>query len=466
VRNGGPDRRLLLAYALPALVLAVPMVPAYVLLPAFYAGNLGLSAVAAALFVARLVDIATDPLAGLLIDRLPTRFGRRKPWILLGGLVAAPALLLLFSPPPGAGPLWLAASAALLFVGWTLIAVPYWTWGAELAPDYAARTRVTTARETCTLAGILLSAALPAGMVQAGFATGDALRATAIATIGAGLPAFVLLLRRVPEPPAAAPAAVPGGNPLGLLRNRPLLRLLSIWLVNGLAGGIAGVLFPLFVTERLGSDEAGRGLFLLLYMGAAVLAMPLWAVLAARIGKHRSWLASMFLAIPAFAVVPALGEGDVAAFALVCVVTGAAFGADLALPPAIQADVADYDRLRFASERTALIFGLSSMVVKLALALSVAIAFPLLDLAGFRVGGPNDAAALAALAWIYAGLPVAAKLAAAAMLAGFPIDRRRQEVIRRRLAARTAHRSRRGDGRVAEVAPAGDRGPASDLRGM
>lgn len=465
MRPEGPDRRLLLAYALPAVVLAVPMVPAYVLLPAFYAESLGLglSAVAAALFLARLLDIATDPLAGLLIDRVPTRFGRRKPWILTGGLLAAPALLLLFSPPAGAGPLWLAASSALLFAGWTLIAVPYWTWGAELAPDYAARTRVTTAREACTLAGILLSAALPAGIVQAGFDTQDALRATALAAICAGLPAFFLLLRRVPEPERTPE---PAERPLGLLRNRPLLRLLSIWLVNGLAGGIAGVLFPLFVTARLGGSEADRGLFLLFYMGAAVLAMPLWAGLAARIGKHRSWLASMLVAILAFAAVPALGEGDFGAFALVCVVTGAAFGADLALPPAIQADVADYDRLRFSAGRTALIFGLSGMVVKLALALSVAIAFPLLDLAGFRAGGPNDAAGLSALAWLYAGLPVVAKLAAAAMLAGFPIDRRRHEVIRRRLAARTAAGPRTGDGRVAEVAPFDDRGPSADVRGM
>lgn len=444
----GPDRRLLLAYALPAAVLAVPMVPAYVLLPAFYAEDLGLglSAVAAALFLARLVDIFTDPLVGLLVDRVPTRLGRRKPWILLGGLVAAPALLLLFSPPAGSGPLWLAVSSALLFTGWTLVAVPYWTWGAELARDYSGRTRVTTAREACSLVGILLSAAVPAGILQAGFATQVALRVTALAAICAGLPAFWLLLRRVPEPEGAPELA---GRPLGLLHNRPFVRLLAIWLVNGLSGGVAGVLFPLFVTARLGGAEADRGLFLLLYMGSAVLAMPLWARLADRIGKHRSWLTAMLVAILAFATVPALGEGDFGAFALVCIVTGAAFGADLALPPAIQADVADFDRLRFSVRRTALIFGMSGMVVKLGLALSVAISFPLLELAGFRAGAPNDAATLSALAWIYAGVPIGAKLAAAAMLVGFPIDRRRHEVIRRRLSARNLRGSRTGDARVA-----------------
>lgn len=449
-----PDQRLPVAYVLPALPLALPIIPAYVLVPTFYAEQFGLSlsAIAAALFVARLLDIASDPLAGLVIDRLPTRFGQRKPWILLGGLVAAPGLVLLFAPPAGVGALWLMTSAALLFTGWTLIAVPYWAWGAELTSDYTARTRLTAAREGWTLAGILLSAAIPAAMLQAGFATATALKAIALAALCGGLFTFALLLSRVPERQAP-----PLFQRSGLWRNRPLLRLLLIWLVNGLAGGMAGALFPLFVTARLGGDETDRSLFLLLYIAAAVLALPLWVKLAGRMGKHRSWLASMLIAILAFAAVPALGEGDSLAFALICLITGAAYGADLALPPAIQADVADYDRLRFRAQRTALIFGLSSMVVKLALALSLAIAFLVLERAGLRVHGANSESALQALAWSYAGLPIAAKLAAAAMLIGFPIDRSRHEVIQRRLAARTEAGAKRDDGRVATPAASGNR---------
>jgi Na+/melibiose symporter-like transporter len=98
------------------------------------------------------------------------------------------------------------------------------------------------------------------------------------------------------------------------------------------------------------------------------------------------------------------------AFAAICVLSGLCLGADLALPASIQADVVALDRDAGGGDRAGLFFGLWGMATKLALALAVGIAFPLLDLAGFDAGGPNDAGALLALALLYGGLPVALKL--------------------------------------------------------
>ena len=82
------------------------------------------------------------------------------------------------------------------------------------------------------------------------------------------------------------------------------------------------------------------------------------------------------------------------------------------------------------------------MATKLALALAVGIAFPLLDLAGFVPGAPGAPGAAPggfALAALYAWLPVALKLAAIAAMWRFPIDAERQarlrEVIRSRAGA-------------------------------
>jgi MFS family permease len=61
------------------------------LVPSFYADELGmpLAGVGAAIAASRLLDVVTDPLIGSLSDRLPTRWGRRKPWMTL----AAPLFL-------------------------------------------------------------------------------------------------------------------------------------------------------------------------------------------------------------------------------------------------------------------------------------------------------------------------------------------------------------------------------------
>lgn len=127
-------RRTLLIYALPAFALAMPTIPAYVYLPTFYAETLGLGLAGAVLLVARGLDVITDPLIGIASDRLPTRWGRRKPWIVAGALLAAVALIQLFQPPDDVGPAHLLVWSVALYFGWTLIAVPYAAWGAELSP--------------------------------------------------------------------------------------------------------------------------------------------------------------------------------------------------------------------------------------------------------------------------------------------------------------------------------------------
>lgn len=145
----------------------------------------------------------------------------------------------------------------------------------------------------------------------------------------------------------------------------------------------------------------------------------------------------MILACAAFIWVPLLAPGQWPVFLIICVATGAALGADLALPPALQADVVDYHSLRFGGERTGFLFALWSMATKLALALAVGIAFPLLELLG--IGEPAAMAkSVVLLALVYAGLPVLLKIGTIAIIWGHPITRRRQTAIRARLSRRRA----------------------------
>ena len=63
--------------------------------------------------------------------------------------------------------------------------------------------------------------------------------------------------------------------------------------------------------------------------------MPLWLAAVRRHGLARSWLASMLLAVVAFAGAALLGPGDIAAYAAVCVASGIALAADLVVPGAL-----------------------------------------------------------------------------------------------------------------------------------
>ena len=78
--------RTIYAHGTIGVPLAVIGYPLAIWIPAHYSGGLGLSLamVGTILMLARFTDVITDPLMGEISDRFRTRFGRRKPWVLIG----------------------------------------------------------------------------------------------------------------------------------------------------------------------------------------------------------------------------------------------------------------------------------------------------------------------------------------------------------------------------------------------
>lgn len=424
-------------YGAAAFTLGMPTIPLLIHLPPVYAEELGLglTATGAALFAARFVDVITDPIIGAVSDRLNSPFGRRKPLIALGAIVGVIGVLLLLNPLEGVGAFYLAASASVLYLGWTLINIPYLAWGADLHTAYDRRARLTGIRESFMLAGILVAGVIPAVAAASGASGMSALAITGWGIVVAGAVVFSFLLGTVAEP---APRPLQGQDPLlpsirDLAGNGPFNRLLAGWFVNSLANGIPAVLFILYMKHAIGAGAITQGVLTLLYFLAGIVCMPVWIWLSHRYGKHRVWCMAMVLASITFAVVPVLEAGDIFLFGIVVLLTGFCLGADLALPPAMQADVAEYEYFRKRRDRTGIMFAAWSMSTKLALAASVGIAFPLLDWLGTPEPGGTEKYNLMTLALIYAGLPVVLKLGAIWLIWGYPLSQSKMAVIQRRL---------------------------------
>jgi glycoside/pentoside/hexuronide:cation symporter, GPH family len=424
----------LAAYGAPGLPMAILGLPLFVFLPTFYAEHtgIGLAMVGFILLAARLFDVITDPLVGHLSDRIPGPF-RRRGLIILGTPILLLSVEMLFRPGEGVGAVYLLTFSALVYLGWTLFALPYFAWGAELSPDYHERSRVSAWREGFVVAGTVVAASLPAVLGLQNDA-GASLHVLASLFWWLLPPALLLLVFAVPERPGRlVPVAWRDGLVL-LRRNRPFRRLVLAWILNGTANAIPATLFLLFITHVLEAPEHA-GPLLLVYFGVGIAALPAWLLVARRLGKHRVWTISMLLASSFFISVPLLGSGDVAWFYLITVLTGLSLGVDLALPAAMQADVIDQDTADGGGERAGLFFGLWGMATKLALALAVGISFPLLGAVGFSTAGGNTPAALLALALAYAGLPVLFKLAAMSLIWRFPLDESAQRALRQRIEA-------------------------------
>ncbi|HEX8609990.1 MAG TPA: MFS transporter [Telluria sp.] len=400
----------LLSYGLFGLPLAMVALPIYVYLPQFYAGRAGLSLalIGAVLLAARVAAAFIDPLLGWWIERGQGAYARYVALalpLLLAGFVA------LFHPP-ALGSLatmaWFLGTLMLVYLGFSIATIAHQSWGAALTQAPLERARVTGVREACGLAGVVLAAAVT------GAGGYGALSLTFATTLAAG---GALLLGHSPRPVAnSASAARPGWRAMAApFREAPFRSLFAVLIVNGIASSIPATLFLFFAADRL-KLGAMSALFLILYFGAAACSMPLWIGAAARFGEARAWACGMLLAAAVFVWAFGLGAGASIAFGVICLLSGLALGADLALPPALLAGV--IAGAGHAGGREAAYFGVWNWGVQMTLALAAGIALPLLAWLGYVPGAGGATTALAAA---YALLPCALKLLAAAMLWRAPL---------------------------------------------
>jgi len=420
-------------YGLPALPLAALGLPLYIYLPTFYADQLGLglTLVGSILLISRITDVISDPLIGLLSDWLPIKSPRK--WLIA---IATPLLLVaiwaLFIPPADAGMWWLLLWSLLVYLAWSLLTLPYTAWGAELSTDYDQRSVITASRETCVLIGTLFAAGLPLAMGLTSDQPGEALKLLAQFLV-VMLPVTIMLcLFNVKEEYSPSrPIKFRAGLSL-LNENHLFKRLLFAYLMNGIANGLPATLFLLFVSYVLVAPDQ-FGMLLSVYFLSGLIGLPIGITLSKRFSKHRIWSISMLWAVGIFMWVPFLGEGDVTAFLVICVLSGLSLGIDMALPASIQADVIDIDKVKGGGQRSGLFFGIWGMITKLSLALAVGIAFPLLAFLGFDTTHTTTDNNILALSLLYGFMPIPFKLIAAWSMWRFPLDRKQHQVLRQQL---------------------------------
>jgi Na+/melibiose symporter-like transporter len=397
----------LLCYGLFGLPLAMVALPIYVYLPQFYAERAGLplALIGAALLAARIGAAFIDPLLGWWIGG-----GAYARYVALSLPVLLAGFLGLFHPPAmsaGATLAWFGATLMLVYLGFSLATIAHQSWGAALTHAPAERARVTGVREACGLLGVVLAAGITAAAGYDGLSLAFAL---ALALGGA------LLLAKAVRPPAmVSPPPLQWRSLAVPFRQARFRALFAVLLVNGVASAIPATLFLFFAADRL--RLAGlSGLFLIAYFCAAALSMPLWIALARRFGEARSWAGAMLASALVFVWAFGLAPGAAAGFGAICILSGLALGADLALPPALLAGV--IAKAGHGAGREAAYFGVWNWGVQMTLALAAGIALPLLGWFGYV---PGEQGATGALAGAYALLPCAMKLAAAAMLWRAPL---------------------------------------------
>lgn len=203
-------------------------------------------------------------------------------------------------------------------------------------------------------------------------------------------------------------------------RNRPFVILLVAYTISAIGNNLPATLILFYVQYVLQSDLAD--FFLLLYFVSGILFLPGWIYIARHTGKKNAWIASMAINSGAFIGVFFLGPGDAWMYGVLVFLSGIGFGATLALPSAIQADVIDYDELLTGERREGQYIGWWSISKKLAAAVGIGLGLAALGMAGYTPNVQQTERVQFVLRMLYAFIPSLFNLLGLLVALAYPIS--------------------------------------------
>jgi glycoside/pentoside/hexuronide:cation symporter, GPH family len=423
----------LFAYSLPGLPIAAMGLPLAVHLPNFYAVEVGLGyAVAGSIFLlTRVLDIFLDPIMGVVSDRVQTRWGRRRLWMVLSVPIMIAASVLLFMPAPGTTWPATAASLVLLFIGWTMLTITHLAWGGELSGDYHERSRVTASREAAYIIGMFTVLLLPVIIQAQGgdrFAQIAAFGWYVIITLPIGVAAAVLVIKEKQVPPQPH---IPLKVALAAIAtNGPLRYVLFSDLIAGLSTGTVATLFIAMTTVGLQLGQEAN-LLLLIYFFMGVVFIPPMVWVSKKLGKHQTLAYSSLvnaILIPCIFLLP---KGEFWPAAVLWTLFGLNMGVGPFLFRAIMADVADHDHVETGQARAGVYFALLALTNKAGYSVAIGLTFWTLAAIGFQQNAPNTPEVVSAMMWLYILPPTLVSALVAVVMWRFPLGEEKQRELRR-----------------------------------
>lgn len=434
---------LLLAYGAPTLAEQLMIAPVFGILTALYAEHTlaTLATIGAMFTIARLFDAVTDPLVGYLSDLTRSRFGPRKPWIAAGALLSMVSIWFYYTPSPQAAGGYFFTWSLLLLLGWTLLVIPYNAWAMELTGDYQDRSRLFAYRNIIGCIGGTLFLIAPlilerwTGSAQF---TMELMRMIAIGlvilmpvTVGIALYAVPQGKTVATEPPSLA-------SLLESLRVNKVMRLyMLITFIGGIASGAYAALEFLYISNylRLGERYAVIGIVQMVLTMASI---PLWLAIVRKFGKHRPWALSRLgmLLITPLVIWTAPGDGAFLPMLLMVAIVGISNGAHSVAPQAMMADVIDYDTLKTGVNRAGNYFAFVMLLSKATLAIGAGLALALVGLLGYDPKAISNESAMSGFFVAFVGMPAVLGVVSTLLIYKYPIDERRQKIVRKRLEQR------------------------------
>ncbi len=426
----------IMSIANPVMVIALGMNPAH------------LSII---IFISRIWDAFTDPLMGSISDNARTRFGRRRPFMLVGGLLAGLVLIALWQIPAGlsdtANFIWFLTGVILFYTCYTVFIVPCNALSYELSSNYNERTRIMAFRSIfATLSGLAMHWQYKMTQLDRFDGTVDGIHTVSIFVggiiiVAAIIPA-IFSKERLAETVAATQEKIPfWSSAKATFRNRNFMFLMAC-VISTCLGVFMITALGTFINIYYvcGGDEKQAATIMALggtvYTFAGLLSVPILTFVSGRIGKKKTLLWGLGFAlfgtlIKWFTFTP---ENPYLQFIPLALMAPSLQSLWM-LSPSIVADICDEDELESGNRREGMYSAVYGYLMKIGVSLALLITGFLLNATGFDVdlGGEQLPRTILNLRLCFTLIPSAGLLFALIFVTRIKISPARAAEVKRQL---------------------------------
>ncbi len=409
-------------------------------------------------------DAINDPLVGLLSDRINSKWGRRRPFLLWGAIPFGLGFIILWWAPSFENQFALAAIVTLAFMlsdtFQTIVAVPLYALTPEITLDYDERTSLTGYRMFFNLLASLVTAVAAPAIVDSVLASGAtqqqgymvvAMLFGSLAVIPLLLIFFFIRERKRSQ------QEIEQGESARLLEsirmawgNIPFRFATGLYMLNWITFDLVALALPFFITYWISRgnllDKAlglpvESAVFALLLI-TSVLMLPFWVWMSNRFNKHIAYMIGMSFWAIVQLLIFTIQPGQITYILVLSVLAGISVSTAHVLPDALFPDVIEWDELRTRRRQEGIYYGIKNFIRKMTGALAIFIALQVLGWFGYQA--PPEGATffqqspttLMAIRILIGPFGAVLLFSAVTMAWFYPLTRERHARIRRLLARR------------------------------